>query len=71
MKEIAAMIDLELEKKNGHRVGFALLSFEFDNPGIGCYISNADREDMIKALREVANRIEEGRVIPPTIGGMQ
>ncbi len=44
-------------------VGFALLTFEFNNPGLANYISSAQREDMIKALRECADRIEGNRTI--------
>lgn len=37
-------------------LGFALIVFEFYEPGVGHYISNAERESMIKALRETAKR---------------
>lgn len=36
--------------------GFALLVFPFHRPGISNYISNAQREDMIKALEETLAR---------------
>lgn len=39
--------------------GFALIVFEFDAPALSNYISNAQRPDMIKALRETANRLEK------------
>lgn len=45
-------------------LGFALLVFATDNPGLANYISNCDREDMIKALRETADRLEKGQIIP-------
>ncbi len=38
--------------------GFAILVFPLCNPGISNYISNSRREDMIKALRETADRLE-------------
>lgn len=42
-------------------VGFAIVTFEFgDNPGrYGNYISNGQRPDMIRALRECADRLEK------------
>lgn len=46
-------------------MGFALIVFDFDNPGIGNYISNAERSDMIKSLRETADRLERNQDIPP------
>lgn len=45
-------------------MGFALVMFEFNHPGIGNYVSNAKREDMIKALRETADRLEKNQDIP-------
>jgi len=38
--------------------GFALIVFPFYNPGISNYISNANRKDIIKGLREAAKRFE-------------
>lgn len=38
--------------------GFALFIFEFHKPGITYYISNANREDMILALKETIKRFE-------------
>jgi hypothetical protein len=40
--------------------GFCLLVFGFNAPGISNYVSNAKREDMIKALRETVERLEAG-----------
>lgn len=64
MRHLAAGIDGVLKDNAGMPKGFALIVFEFHEPGIGNYISNADREDMIKALRETADRIEKNEVIP-------
>lgn len=41
--------------------GFALLVFDFGNHGRMNYISNADREDMITAMKEFI-AVHEGRV---------
>lgn len=39
--------------------GFTILVFPFNNPGVSNYISNANRSDMIKAMREAADRLEK------------
>ncbi len=43
--------------------GFALLVFEYQKPGLSNYISSANRNDMIKAFREVADRLDANRDI--------
>jgi len=65
---INEILDELFPKQN---LGFTLLLFEFCNPGIANYISTAKRSDMIKHLRETANRLENKEDIPPTIGGIQ
>ena len=52
--------------RNG-RCLFALLVF--DDPGIAQYVSNAQREDIIKAMRECADRLERREVIERTNDG--
>lgn len=49
-------------------MGFALLVFDFHEPGISNYVSNASRKDMILALRETADRLETFQDIPKTQG---
>ena len=51
----------------GMKIGFAVLLFEFaDGPGgWSTYVSNAQREDMIKALREQADALEKRLHNPP------
>lgn len=43
-------------------VGFALITFELDGKGdtLTNYISNGQRRDMIKALKEILDRWEAG-----------
>jgi hypothetical protein len=49
--------------------GFALLTFDLNKAeGIGNYISNGERGDMIKALRELAERLENNETIPACEG---
>lgn len=49
--------------------GFALLVFEFHDSSRSTYIANAEREDMIKALRETADTLEKNQDVPPGMGG--
>lgn len=42
-------------------LGFCLLVFEFGKEGRADYISNANREQMIQAMRENADALEKGR----------
>ena len=53
MQSLARIIDKEVSGN-----GFALLVFPFGNEKMSNYVSNAQREDMIKALRETADRLE-------------
>lgn len=71
MSGLASAMNETLEETFGQKCGFALLLFDFYKPGIGNYVSNADRTTMVKALRETADRIENREDIPPTIGGIQ
>jgi hypothetical protein len=64
-------LDSILRQEFGEVIGFALLVFEFGNDQSGNYISNVNREDMIKVLRETADRLEKRQEIPPAIGTVQ
>lgn len=55
MKAMAKKVEAMLPKD----FGFTILVFKFNKPGESNYISNANREDMIKALRETADRLEK------------
>ena len=69
LNEISGALDRLLEYYYGERMGYALLVFSFDpEKKGGDYTSNANREDMIQCLREMADQIEANQVIPPTIG---
>lgn len=65
---LAAGLDEVVKSEFGAGMGFALLVFDYGQPSIGHYVSSAKREDMIKALRETADRIEKRQDIPPAIG---
>ena len=69
LKQLASIIDTTLESVFRKRLGFALIVFEFgEGNKAGDYISNGNREDMIKALRETADRLEANEDIPPAVG---
>jgi hypothetical protein len=63
-----ALEDLLSDMYGVERIGFALFMFNFDTSLVGDYLSNAEREDMIKFMRELADRLEKGEFIPRTIG---
>lgn len=44
---------------------FALLTFTKGAGGFSSYISNAERGDMVRALREMADKLESGQDMPP------
>ena len=55
----------DIKAKCGDKYGFVVLVFPFGEAGRAAhYISNARREDMIKALREKADTLEAGQDIP-------
>lgn len=51
MRQLAKKIEKEIPG-----LGFAVLVFEFHKPGMANYVSNAQREDMIKAMEETLKR---------------
>ncbi len=58
---IGEQIIAEMNDANsGAPIGFMLMLFDFGPDGFSSYISNARRADMIKALREQADRMEAG-----------
>jgi len=65
MQGLAAGTQDVINEHIGGGMGFAIIVFEFHKPGISNYISNAKRADMIKALRETADRLEKQQDIPP------
>ena len=61
MKQMGDLINYYLGGVEiNNKYGFMLLVTEFGkDPGVGNYISNCSREDMIKALREKADVLEQ------------
>lgn len=53
----------EIQSKLPSDIGYVLLTFPFSNgKGIANYITNADRKDLIKFLRETADSWEKNEV---------
>lgn len=68
MQQIAAALSEIIDEAYQQKMGFFLTVFEFDKPGVSDYISNANREQIIKSMRETAKRFEKGETIPTTVG---
>ncbi len=67
MNEIAAILDGALNPRGVTKTGFVLLVFDFEPGSRMNYISNAERADMIVALRELVANFE-GRMMPDAKG---
>lgn len=70
------LADLEMEARAIGRliggglpagVGFGLLLFDFGEGGNLTWISNGSREEMIKALRDCADKMEAHKDSPPIV----
>lgn len=58
-KEIGQVIGDVVRKTCGESMGFMFVTFNFGEAGHLAYVSNANREDMIKSLRELADNLEK------------
>lgn len=58
VRVLGEALDETIQEIFSEKLGFALLLFDFKNPGLANFMSNAERFDMIKALRETADRLE-------------
>lgn len=67
MRDLAQYID----ENTGPRASFTLIIWPEDAAKLTNYISNADRADVIQALRETADRLETRADMPPAVGGVQ
>lgn len=58
---IADEMVAEMNNANtGPPIGFMLMLFDFGPGGFSAYVSNAARADMVRLLREQADRMEAG-----------
>jgi hypothetical protein len=67
MSDLGKLVDRVAVEYYGRRMGFAILIFDGESQG-GDYISNCPRAEMIKVLRETADRIEGNEDIGSVIG---
>jgi hypothetical protein len=67
LKSVVGGVEDYFLDKHGIRVGVAFFLFQFDGDGPSntCYGSNADRQDMIKAVKEWLDRQEVGLISDP------
>ena len=65
-RDLASLVESVLPpgpSKQG-RCLFALIVADSTEPGVGQYVSNVERADMIRLLRETADRLEGREDIP-------
>lgn len=60
IQKIAAGLNEVLEEVAGEEYGFMLLTFPFDREARCQYVSNAQREDAVRAISELLERWDEG-----------
>lgn len=66
-REIGNLLNKVFEKHGDGSVGFCFMVFSFEGPEF-TYISNAERESMIKMLEEVAAKMRKGEASQPWSG---
>lgn len=66
-RAVAQTIDSEVPDMVGSmsRIGFVVMLFEFGEGGFLAYASNANRDDMIKTVKEWLARAESGLMTDP------
>lgn len=66
-RALAQAIDSEIPPMIGctERIGFVVMLFEFGEGGYLAYASNANRDDMIKTVKEWLARAESGLMTDP------
>jgi hypothetical protein len=61
---LAAAIEETLPGGSSKKGRALFVLLVFDEPGLAQYVSNAERQDIIKAMRETADRLEAKQDIP-------
>ena len=64
-RAVAESIDETMPEMLGERVGFVLMLSEFHEGGYLAYVSNVNRADMIKLVKEWLARAESGLMTDP------
>jgi hypothetical protein len=65
LQKIAPELDRALVAAHGRQVGFAVILFEFGPLTTLSYVSNAERDGLIRTMREWLDRLERGQVAAP------
>jgi hypothetical protein len=64
LRGVADGLDDVLAELAGEHYGFALFVFPFGKLGHGSYVSNCDRADVLRSVREALDRIEKNQPTP-------
>ncbi len=64
MIRAARAVEVALPPGSGPSGRSMFVLLVFDDPAVGQYISSCQRSDMIKAMRETANRLERKEDVP-------
>ena len=65
IRQMGKLVDKALNPGPEKRIGFTLLLFNFGEGGYTTYISNGNRDDVIKSLKEFLIYVETQRDVPP------
>lgn len=64
LEDLAEGVSDVLRDVAGERYGMALFVFPFNKLGHGSYVSNCERADVIKTVREILERLEKNQPTP-------
>ena len=56
---VGGAVEESAQERFGKRLGFIVYVFEFGESHLSTYLSNSNRDDCVKALRELLERIEQ------------
>jgi hypothetical protein len=62
-RQVGQAIGDWLREKFDRKIGFCFMMFGFGDSSEFTYISNAAREDMIRTMRELADKLESGEAL--------
>jgi hypothetical protein len=64
LRKIMKRAEKDLNRAHGRKAAVFVLTVPFGAGHDASYISNANRDDAVKALRETADRLEAGTIRP-------
>ena len=65
---LAIALDMVVQEELGQERGFFILLFDLNEPFKCNFASNVSRELVVRGLRETADKIEAGQLLPPKPG---